>query len=65
MGLGFGSQRTWEKRGGGNANEEPEMAAASASLETGTDEDKSNLKPSWQDVAVGMGKLLVTVLGIK
>lgn len=38
------------------------MAAAPASRDTGTDEDKSNLKPSRQDVAVGMEKLLVMTL---
>lgn len=33
------------------------MASALASREMGTDEDKSTLKPSQQDGAVGTGKL--------
>lgn len=41
------------------------MAAAPASRDTGTDEDKSNLKPSQQDAAVGMEKLLVAALVIE
>lgn len=41
------------------------MAAAPASQDAGTDEDKSNLKPSQQDVAVGMEKLLVMTLVIE
>lgn len=59
------SQTTWEKRGGGDGNEGPMIVAASTSQETRMDEDKSKLKPSQQDVAVGMRKLLVTVLGIE
>lgn len=55
----------WEKRGGSDGNEELETVASLASQETGMDENKSNLKSSQEEASVGMGKLLVTVLGIE
>lgn len=59
------SWRTWEKRDGSDGTEDPEIVAALASREIRMDEDKNSVKPSQQDMAVGMGKSLVTMLGIK
>lgn len=53
---GFGSQRTWEKRGGGDGNEEQEMAAALASQkidQDGRGQKRSKAKPARRDWARG------------